>query len=331
MRLTVTGLQISIILLAIALAVAGFFWVASIVGTVTADARLVQNRIDEKIKGKKESIFDNVKGRKNIGKKKAIATTATTSKFTKKLVDAVFNELMAADIAMAPEEFILVWLVAITVPSGLGALFSSYFVTPLALAIVATVAPIIVIKSKKKKRTRIFEEQLGDGLMIMCNSLRSGLTFQQAMDAIAKDMTGPIAIEFARTVKEIKYGTSLEDSLNNMVHRIKSGDLLITVSAVNIQRQTGGNLSVILETIAETIKDRLRIKSEIHALTSQGRMSGLIIGALPVAIGLILMVASPDYMTMFFTTSTGRVMLIAAAVLEILGFAAINKIVTIEY
>lgn len=324
------GLQISILLLTVTLATAIFFWVTSIVSTVTADSRLVQRRIEDSITGKKESIFEGVKGKKT-GKQKMFMNAGTSSKATKKFIDVIFNELMAADIAMQPEEFILIWLIAITVPSGIAALFAQNPLPPIALVVMAAATPIIIIKSKKKKRTRTFENQLSDALMIICNCLRSGLTFQQAMENIAREMTGPIAVEFSRTVKEIRYGASLEESLNNMVGRVRSADLMITVSAVNIQRQTGGNLSDILGTIAETIKDRLRIKNEIRSITAQGRTSGTVIGALPVAMCGLLMVISNSYMMPMFTSSTGRIMLGAAVGLEAVGFWAINKTVTIEY
>jgi len=116
-----------------------------------------------------------------------------------------------------------------------------------------------------------------------------------------------------------------------MVDRVKSADLMLVVSAVLIQRTTGGNLSEILTTISHTIKDRIKIKGEISSITAQGRMSGIIIGVLPIGIAVILMVINPEYMTTFFTTTAGNIMLIVSVVMEVLGFFAIRKVVTIEY
>lgn len=325
-----TGLQISILLLTLTLAVTIFFWVTSIAGSVTSDSRLVQQRIENSITGKTESIFEGVKGKKS-SKQKMFMNSGTSSQATKKFMDVIMNELMAADIAMQPEEFALIWLAAITVPAGIAALFSSNPLPPIALVVGATVVPIVMIRSKKKKRTRTFENQLGDALLVVCNCLRSGLTFQQGMENIASEMTGPIAVEFSRAVKEMRYGASLEEALNNMVARVKSADLLITVSAVNIQRQTGGNLSEILETISSTIRERLRIKNEIRSITAQGRTSGSVIGGLPVVMLGMLMIISNSYVMPLFSDSRGRLLLVAAGVLEILGFWAINKTVTIEY
>ncbi len=138
-------------------------------------------------------------------------------------------------------------------------------------------------------------------------------------------------MEFGRVCNEIRYGATMEEALNNMVDRVKSPDLMLVVSAVLIQRTTGGNLSEILSTISNTIRDRIKIKGEISSITAQGRMSGLIIGSLPVGIAAILMVINPEYMSTFFTTTAGNIMLIVSVVMEVLGFFAIRKVVTIEY
>jgi tight adherence protein B len=144
-------------------------------------------------------------------------------------------------------------------------------------------------------------------------------------------MPAPIGMEFGKVCNEIRYGATMEEALNNMVDRVKSPDLMLVVSAVLIQRTTGGNLSEILSTISDTIRERIKIKGEINSITAQGRMSGLIIGALPIGIAAILMVVNPEYMSTFFTTTAGNIMLIVSVVMEIVGFFAIRKVVTVEY
>ena len=151
------------------------------------------------------------------------------------------------------------------------------------------------------------------------------------MENVANDMPAPIGMEFGRVCNEIRYGATMEEALNNMAERVKSPDLMLVVSAVLIQRTTGGNLSEILSTISETIRDRIKIKGEISSTTAQGRMSGIIIGALPIGIAVILMVINPEYMSTFFTTTVGNIMLTVSVIMEILGFLAIRKVVTIEY
>ena len=332
---TVNGLQISIIILAISLGAFNFFLCASIVGGITQDRRAVEKRL-KRLNSKGGALAQNFKQKQakrkgSIIKKAMDAGGISSLSQHKKFMDRIFNELILADVMMRPEEFSLIWLLLTFVPSGLAGLFGAGVMPAATLAAIGAAAPIIFIKMKKGKRVKVFESQLGDTLIMMCNSLRSGFSFQQAMESVAADMPAPIGVEFGRVCNEIKYGSTLEDALNNMTERVKSPDLMLVVSAVCIQRTTGGNLSLILSTISETIKDRLRIKGEIRSITAQGRMSGMIIGALPLCIAAFLMISNPDYMSTFFNTTAGNIMIIAAVVLEIIGFLAIRKVTTIEY
>ncbi len=326
-----TGLQISIIAMTILITVLVFLMVTAIMGKATEDSRTVSRRV-ERIRGKEKSVFEGF-AEERKKRKNSIVESARSGRSLrkKKLMDVIFNELILADIMMKPEEFSVMWLVLVFGPSSLAALFIGNMLSSATLALAGAILPILFIKSKKKKRTKQFETQLGDALIIVCNCLRSGLTFQQAMETIGNEMAAPISVEFSRVVNEIKYGSTLEDALNNMVNRVKSADLMLAVSAINVQRQTGGNLSEILDTISKTIKERMRIKKTISALTAQGRISGLIIGSLPIALGGLLMVINPDYMMVFFTTTAGKIMLAVSAVMESIGFAFIRKVVTIEY
>ncbi|NLO44974.1 MAG: hypothetical protein GX107_00480 [Clostridiales bacterium] len=325
------GLQISILILVFSLSLFNFFFWSGIIGKITKNRRKVEERI-ESIEGKRLNIFDGISNKRQQ-KKKALETKAKTvqSAQKQKLMNVIFNELILADIMMRPEEFSMMWIILAFGPSSLSALFSANIISSITLAVVGMAAPIFWVKMKKKKRTKLFENQLSDALLIMCNCLRSGLSFQQSLENIANEMPSPISIEFSRVTNEIKYGATLEDSLNNMVERVRSADLMLAVSAVNIQRQTGGNLSFILDTISETIKERLRIKGEISSITAQGRMSGMIIGALPIVVSIFLFIVTPDYMTTFFTTLAGKLMIVVAVVLEIIGFFMIRKVVTVEY
>ncbi len=251
--------------------------------------------------------------------------------FSIKLMDVIANELSLAGVVMRPEEFSVIWLLLSFIPAGLVLLFTRQLMSACTLAVIGAGAPIFLLGQRKKKRTLALETQLGDALIVVCNCLRSGLTFQQAMETISREMTEPINVEFGRALNEMNYGVSMERALNDMGKRIKSPDLMLTISAVSIQRQTGGNLSEILETISETIKDRMKIKHELKTMTAQGRISGLIIGALPVGIMAILMLMSPDYIKLLFTESLGRVMLFTGAFMETIGFIIIKKIVTIKF
>ncbi len=327
------GLQISIVILSVTFGLFSFFLMVSIMGTVTQDKRQVEKRVN-KISNKKSGLTLQIQEKKKNRKSSLVNRAMNGGKQSvkrKKLMETIFNELILADIMMKPEEFCLIWIVMTFVPAGLAALFQLGMMPSVTLAVIGAVLPIVFVKIKKGKRIKAFEAQLGDTLIMMCNGLRSGFSFQQAMENVANDMPAPIGMEFGRVCNEIRYGATLDEALNNMVDRVKSPDLMLVVSAVLIQRTTGGNLSEILSTISNTIRERIKIKGEISSITAQGRMSGLIIGALPIGVAAILMVVNPEYMSTFFTTTAGNIMLIVSVVMEIIGFFAIRKVVSIEY
>lgn len=328
------GLQISIIILTVAIALFNFFLWVSIMGTATQGRRIVEKRVNiiaSKKSGLTMQLQEKNKERKSSILKRAVDGNGKQSVQRKKLMNTIFNELILADIMMKPEEFCIIWIVLTFVPAGLAALFQLGLMPSATLAVIGAFLPVVFIKIKKDKRKKAFEAQLGDTLIMMCNGLRSGFSFNQVMENVANDMPPPIGIEFGRVCNEIRYGATMEEALNSMCDRVKSADLLLVVSAVLIQRTTGGNLSEILSTISNTIRERIKVKGEINSITAQGRMSGLIIGALPIGIAAILMVVNPDYMSTFFTTTTGNIMLIVSVVMEVIGFFAIRKVVTVEY
>ncbi|MFA7636289.1 MAG: type II secretion system F family protein [Monoglobales bacterium] len=262
----------------------------------------------------------------------AIKNTVKKKKIEKiKLGKALANELQAADIPIRSEELLTIWLLLAFVPSGIIAITSGNMLFAFTAAIMGIGVVPFVVSNKKKKKTEEFENQLSDALVVICNCLRSGLTLGQAMENIAREMSDPIAKEFARVCREIKYGTSIENALLALNNRIKSDDLMLAVSAINIQRQVGGNLSNILETISETIKARIKLKQEIKVLTATGRASGLVISILPIGMGLLLTIINPSYMMLFFQHPTGRVMIAVGAVMEVIGILVVKKIVTVKY
>ena len=326
-----SGLQTSAVILAVVFGLFNFFLAVSVVGTATEESRTVRKRVNSL--QKKKSILNTKKTQRKdsiLRRAKGADVTVKNAK-GRKVMDSLFDELISAEIMMRPEEFALVWIVVTFVPAGLAALFGAGVLPAATLAGLGAFLPILYIKIKKEKRTKTFESQLGDTLIMMCNSLKSGFSFQQAMDSVASDMPAPVGVEFARVCNEIRYGATMDEALENMTQRVKSADLMLVVSAVCIQRTTGGNLSEILTTISETIRDRLKIKGEIRSITAQGRTSGMIIGALPIMIAVALMILNPDYMNSFFTTPQGRVMLIVSIIMEVVGFLGIKKVVTIKY
>jgi tight adherence protein B len=188
----------------------------------------------------------------------------------------------------------------------------------------------IALRVLQARRIRAFDKQLGDTIVLLSNALKAGYSFAQAMNTVSKSATPPIAEEFSRATRETALGISVDDALNHMVKRNMSEDFDLMVTAVQIHRVVGGNLAEILDTIAHTIRERVRIKGEIRTLTAQARASGWIITLLPVGLAAALTVISPDYFTPMFTHTLGIGMLAVGAFSMLIGFALIQKIVKIE-
>lgn len=251
----------------------------------------------------------------------------------KKLVlSRKFEENLAmSGVKMSAKEYLSIWGILTIFPGVIGAIAGINLIAVLGVSIVGFAIPPFMVQRSRNKRQLLFNKQLGESLTIMGNCMRSGYSFQQAMASIAQEMQPPISTEFARVVKEMNYGTSMEQALNNMVSRVKNKDLELLISAVITSTQVGANLSEILDTIAETVSDRIKIREDVRVLSAQGRMSGLIIGLLPVVIILFLMIINPNYISDFAGDPRGRLMLTGCVVMEITGFIVINKIVDIKY
>jgi tight adherence protein B len=197
-------------------------------------------------------------------------------------------------------------------------------------SIIAWLFPTFILRARIKKRVKSLNEQLSDAIVLISNSLKAGYSFFQAVDIVAKEMTGPIAEEFALLQKEVNLGLTTEKALENLVARVKSDDLELVVIAVLIQRQVGGNLSEILDNISSTIRERVKIKGEVKTVTAQGRASGFIISLLPVGLGLILFVINPEHISTLFTDPIGIAILVFSVMMELIGIYFISKIVKIE-
>ena len=249
----------------------------------------------------------------------------------KKRVQVVEEELYNLGLKISAKNFFIIWIGAVIVVPIFCMLIGMNMLVRLVAMGAAVVSPIIFIKRKKKKRREALEEQLVDAIGVLVNAMRAGYTFQSAISTIAEDMDDPIAEEFGRVFRETQRGITMEDSLNALVERIESDDLSIMCTAVNIQRQVGGNLSEVLEKISGTIRQRIALKGEIKTKTSSGRVSGYIVGGLPIIILLGVSVMNPTYTDILLNTSSGHILLIISAVLEGIGFAVIRKITTIKY
>ena len=191
-------------------------------------------------------------------------------------------------------------------------------------------APPIAVRLYRRRRRSRFDAQLTDALQQMANALRAGLTFQQACEQVAREADAPLGQEFGLYVKEVKLGIPPEEALVAMARRVGSEDVELVATSTNIARQLGGNLADMFDTIADTIRERFRLEGKIRALTSQGKMQGMIVATLPLWVGLFLDWYRPDLMRPMFEHAYGYVLVTAIALLEAIGFVLIRRIVNID-
>lgn len=190
--------------------------------------------------------------------------------------------------------------------------------------------PRIYLSSRTSKRLKNFNDQLGDALNLMVNSLRAGYSTMQAMEVISDEMPIPISEEFGRVVMELQLGVPFDTAMANLLRRMPSADMDLVITAMSVQREVGGNLAEVLDAISFTIRERVRIKGEVKAMTSQGRITGYVITALPFALGGFIYMVNPGFMSPLITDPCGWIMLGISLVMIGLGYFVMNKIVSIE-
>lgn len=203
-------------------------------------------------------------------------------------------------------------------------------VTGLLAAFLFLAADFVFVQRRVSRRLNNFQRQLADCLSLVANSLRAGFSFLQTMEIISREMEPPMSTEFERVMRDTSLGKSLDEALHDMDERVGSADFSLVVTAVLIQQQVGGNLATILDTIRETISERIRLRREIGTLTAQGRATGIILACIPIALFLFFYLTSPEFIKPLLTTSIGHLAIGAAAVMEIIGFIIITKIVDIK-
>jgi tight adherence protein B len=239
-------------------------------------------------------------------------------------------ELIRAGLRIRPSEYLGVIVLSTVVFALAGLLLPGYrFAVPV-LALLGFCWPQVLVKSLIATRTRKFENQLPDALALIASSLRSGYSFLRAIQVVGHEMPDPIAEEFRRAVAESNLGVPTEQALARMVERLPSYDLDLVVTAVNIQLQVGGNLAQILDTIASTIRERVRNQREIAALTAEGKLSGWVCAGMPPIMGAIMTALNPEYMKPLFSDSVGIMMIGVALGLQLVGGLVIKKMLSID-
>jgi len=196
--------------------------------------------------------------------------------------------------------------------------------------LVALALPRRYLAILKQRRLRLFNEQLVDALMTMSSALRAGSSITQTFEHIVRQNLLPISQEFDLFLQQTRIGVKFEDALVNLENRVASEDLTLMIRSIEIARQTGGNLTEVFDKIAAVIRERIRIQGRILTLTSQGRMQGLVVGLLPIALVFALFLLDPAMMTAFFTSSAGILTGCLALFLELIGALLIRKIMRID-
>lgn len=257
----------------------------------------------------------------------------STSKIfaSRSVVNRIQEQLLQAGIPLKAEEYISICFgFIILLPILIYLVTYNFWLTVIAI-IAGVILPNTYVNHQKEMRLQKLNQQLGDALVIMANALRAGFGFQQAMDSVRKELPPPISTEFSWTLREMNLGFSTEAALENMSKRVQSDDLDMVVTGIIIQRQVGGNLAMVLDNISSTIRERAHVQREVKVLTAQGRLSGILIGLLPILLIAALLVLNPEYFSILITDSRGIIMLIIAGVLEITGFIVIRRLTNIDF
>ena len=292
-----------------------------------SERALVEKRLTQYMEGDEQ---------KDINKE--AQKTVITDWVSKRVEKTSYGDKIARNLARADMKFkvgeYFVFIFALIFTLGLLAFFigNKSIISAGIGAIVGGVAPGIYVNSQQKKRLQKFNDQLADMLNLMVNGLRAGYSTMQAIEAVSKELPPPICDEFRRVVQEMQIGISMEAAMENLLRRIPSADLDFVITAINVQREVGGNLSEILDSISFTIRERVRIKGEVRVLTSQVRASGAVLSLIPIGLTCILWFLSPEYI--MHMTDGGPIVtsVIACIILGLIGtsYMIMQKIADIQ-
>lgn len=299
-----------------------------IVVTITSDRSLVEERLDRYVEEEKPQ-----KGADG-------AHTAMLTDWLNRSVEKsswgenISKDLARADMKFKPGEFVALMIIAAFLVG-----FVAWYIggRSIIFALLGAVGglflPRMYVHREQGKRLTRFNDQLGDMLNLMVNGLRAGYSTMQAMEAVSRELPAPISDEFRRVVQEMQLGIPMERAMDNLLRRIPSDDLDLVITAINVQREVGGNLAEVLDTISYTIRERVRIKGDVKVLTSQVMYSGRFLSLLPIIVALILYAVDRPYILQYFEPQNrvcGMIALGVAGLLIVAGYFAMNKLGDIE-
>lgn len=283
--------------------------------------RYFQHNENRKMDRKKLQAFVDIRvARDRIGKK-------VLSKEKSSKIEAMIKK---SGLPLKPEEYMFFQLILTILTGMILFLITGDLILLIIGFPIGYMLPVWFLRKKIRERVNAFNEGLPDMITTIIGSLRAGFSLPQSLQTVVEEGDSPIREEVELVLKEMQYGSTLETSLQSLYERMPSKDLELMVQAIVIQRSVGGNLATVLDKIVTTIRDRTKIQRQITTLTAQGRLSGIVIGLLPVVLALILYVIEPDYIGSLLKHPVGLMMLAAGSVSGVIGFILIKKITTIE-
>ncbi|MGE5140662.1 MAG: type II secretion system F family protein [Rudaea sp.] len=245
--------------------------------------------------------------------------------------DQIATDLARADLHLTASEYLLILFASTLIGFLAGFLiFRGTLLMGLVGALLGYKLPDFYLHRLQRKRIHAFNTQLSDTVTLLASSLRSGYSLLQAIDMVTREMNPPVSYEFSRVTREVALGLTVQQALHSLLRRVPSDDLDMLVTAVSIQHEVGGNLAEILDTIALTIRERVRILGEIRSITAQQRMSGVVLSLLPIGLGVLLYALNPTYMSRLWENMCGISLLIVGAILTGIGFVIVRRIASIE-
>jgi len=318
----ITGLAVGFVLLALIFAAVGFYLV-NVGAEEEAHLRSLKTRAVQDVEA--QTLL-----RRSSSAIPALRRVLDTSMWA----DRAALDLERAHLRLRVGEYLLIRIFVALASLGLSLLFTRGsaigLIVGIVLALVGYMLPAFYVGLKKRHRKHTIERQLVEALSHIANSIRAGFAMLQAVDAAAQRLKPPLSEEFSRLVTDVRLGASLEDSLTAMGSRVNSYDLDMMITAILIQRSSGGNLSEVLDNVAETIRDRDRIRGEIRVMTSQQRFSAWVLSLWPLVLAGVFVLLNHNIMSNLWTEPAGIAMLVIAGALQVLGFLTIRRIISIE-
>jgi len=292
------------------------------------EARLKAFREDEKTSDDEKDV-DGLRPKQTYSRIPALSSLLAGMGST----EAIALQLERAGVPLRVGEFYMIRLIAAAAlflaPLVFGFSLFNLFIA-LVLSVVGYMAPSQWLKNKRNKRIGRIDAQLVDMLGMVSNSIKSGYGLMQSLEFAGSQLPAPLGLELRRMLREATLGMTSEAALGAMGQRINSKDLDLVLIAINIQRAVGGNLAEILDKVAYTMRERERIRGDIATLTSQQKLTGIVVGGLPFFMFAVFTVMNPGYMSVFFEENIGRIVLVVAVGLEVLGYLAMKRIMAIE-